>query len=388
MVGPNRHNDGAQLLLLVAAFNSLSFPSLAGSLYEVGNNTSKYWTLFILMNIANDKDRLFLFMSDLSQLSRTLLSVLNEWRKSNKSCLFSLSRLTCEEKFKDAGIKFTFGEYSLNGNIRKLINSYYDWGELLAVAPRAVSGLERLIGWSHHPKMDFPIDDKVTPIGGFTHINAHQVPGEFPNDFTSNWSSRLFGLTESSHEYRQDPDVQFERIQSYQGCRSVIDVITETLVFGSTRYQNQQKRWSWKELDSNGVGSSVVKKPRMQSTPQKEETLEVIQALQEGVEDELTNLKTDWMELKDFYSKMNVFAAKATENSIVFIEVVIRVIARDLNVLGDDEIFGNLLEKIQRANEASFLVRGVSDMYVNVSIKYIMDQIASQGDIMASIDNS
>ena len=27
-------------------------------------------------------------------------------------------------------------------------------------------------------------------------------------------------------------------------------------------------------------------------------------------------------------------------------------------------------------------------MYVNVSVKYIMDEIASQGDIMASIDNS
>ncbi len=47
----------------------------------------------------------------------------------------------------------------------------------------------------------------------------------------------------------------------------------------------------------------------------KRRNLEVIQALQAGVEDELTNLRTDWMKLKDFYSKMNVFAAKATENS-------------------------------------------------------------------------
>ncbi len=56
--------------------------------------------------------------------------------------------------------------------------------------------------------------------------------------------------------------------------------------------------------------------------------------------------------------------------------------------MDDDEIFVNLLEKIEKANEASFLVRGVSDMYVNVSVKYIMDEIASQGDIMARIDNS
>ncbi len=43
-------------------------------------------------------------------------------------------------------------------------------------------------------------------------------------------------------------------------------------------------------------------------------------------------------------------------------------------VLDDDEICVNLLEKIEKANEASFLVRGVSDMYVNVSVKYIMDE--------------
>jgi hypothetical protein len=114
--------------------------------------------------------------------------------------------------------------------------------------------------------------------------------------------------------------------------------------------------------------------------------LEVIRALQEGRQ-ELENLKRDWSKLKDFYSRMEYFVAKATENSIAFIEVV-RVIAKDLNVLDDEEIFVNLLEKIQKANEASFLVRGVSDMYASVSVKYIMDQIASQGDIMARIDNS
>jgi hypothetical protein len=101
----------------------------------------------------------------------------------------------------------------------------------------------------------------------------------------------------------------------------------------------------------------------------------------------LENLKRDWSKLMEFYYKMYVFITKATENTIALIEVV-RVIARDLNLLDDEEIFGNLLENIQKANEASFLVRGVSDMYVNVSVKYIMDEIASQGDIMASIDNS
>jgi hypothetical protein len=112
---------------------------------------------------------------------------------------------------------------------------------------------------------------------------------------------------------------------------------------------------------------------------------EAIQALQEGME-ELGNLKTVWTKLIDFYSKMSIFITKATEQSIALIEIV-RVIAKDTNTLEDDEIFGNLLDKVQKANEASFLVYGVSDMYVNVSDKYIMDRIASL-DSMMNIDAS
>jgi hypothetical protein len=110
---------------------------------------------------------------------------------------------------------------------------------------------------------------------------------------------------------------------------------------------------------------------------------EAIKALQEGLE-ELGNLKTVWTKLIEFYSKMSIFITKATEQSIALIEIA-RVIAKDTNTLDDDEIFGNLLDKVQKANEASFLVHGVSDMYVNVSEKYLMDRIASL-DSMMSID--
>ena len=68
----------------------------------------------------------------------------------------------------------------------------------------------------------------------------------------------------------------------------------------------------------------------------------------------MENLKRDWSKLMEFYYKMYVFITKATENTIALIEVV-RVIAKDLNVLDDEEIFVNLLEKIEKANEASFL---------------------------------
>jgi hypothetical protein len=43
------------------------------------------------------------------------------------------------------------------------------------------------------------------------------------------------------------------------------------------------------------------------------------------------------------------------------------------------------MEKVEKANEASFLIHGVSDMYVNVSEKFIMNRIASL-DNMMSID--
>jgi hypothetical protein len=42
-----------------------------------------------------------------------------------------------------------YNENSLSGDIIKLMSTYNNWGELLAVAPRALSGLEWLIAM--HP---------------------------------------------------------------------------------------------------------------------------------------------------------------------------------------------------------------------------------------------
>jgi N-formylglutamate amidohydrolase len=113
---------------------------------------------------------------------------------------------------------------------------------------------------------------------------------------------------------------------------------------------------------------------------------EVIQALSKGGQ-ELENLKRDWTKLMEFYSKMDVFITLATENSIAFIEFV-RRIATVQNVLDDDEIFGNLLDKIQKTNEASFLVYRVPYMYVHVSTEQIMDRIASSRDITTIVTSS
>ncbi len=101
----------------------------------------------------------------------------------------------------------------------------------------------------------------------------------------------------------------------------------------------------------------------------------------------MENLKRDWTKLMEFYSKMDVFITLATENSIAFIEFV-RRIATVQNVLDDDEIFGNLLDKIQKTNEASFLVYRVPYMYVHVSTEQIMDRIASSRDITTIVTSS
>jgi hypothetical protein len=105
-----------------------------------------------------------------------------------------------------------------------------------------------------------------------------------------------------------------------------------------------------------------------------------IQALREGLE-ELGKLKTEWNKLIAFFSKISIFITKATEESLALIEIL-RVIERDVNGLDDDEIYLILLERVEKANEASFLVQGVSDMYVNVSEKHIMDRIASLDSMM------
>jgi hypothetical protein len=81
-----------------------------------------------------------------------------------------LFAVTCEEKFKNAE-KFSFDETSLNTDMRRLMESYHNWGELLAPAPVAISTLGHLIIMSTQ-RLDFPIN-----------IN---VPDEFQNDFTSN----------------------------------------------------------------------------------------------------------------------------------------------------------------------------------------------------------
>jgi hypothetical protein len=90
---------------------------------------------------------------------------------------------TCEEKSANAKqltFNKTFRQVTFDWLLLQL------WGDLIADAPSAVTVLEKLI-----------VVCIVVFI--FWQIRIHKVlPEEFPNHFTSNWSSILFGLAQCS----------------------------------------------------------------------------------------------------------------------------------------------------------------------------------------------
>jgi hypothetical protein len=64
--------------------------------------------------------------------------------------------------------KFAFDERKIHDEIRTLMKTYYNWGELLAPAPITISVLGQLILMSNQ-RMDFPINVN-SPPGGFKNI--------------------------------------------------------------------------------------------------------------------------------------------------------------------------------------------------------------------------
>jgi hypothetical protein len=110
---------------------------------------------------------------------------------------------------------------------------------------------------------------------------------------------------------------------------------------------------------------------------------ETIDALRDGLE-VLGQLQKDWVKLTEFYKRMSDFISKATDEITGFVEVV-RVMSKDVSSLDNDELFGNLLESVEKANQAAFLIEEVSSMYVGVSEQFILDGVAKL-DTMMSID--
>ncbi|EFX85325.1 hypothetical protein DAPPUDRAFT_237876 [Daphnia pulex] len=147
--------------------------------------------------------------------------------------------------------------------------------------------------------------------------------------------------------------------------RRVRELIEETLVVvGDTKRDNefelQKIERDLKTLSRRRkTGQDVVRTNTLNAA--KRTHAEKIRALEEGMK-ELGSLKTDWVSLLmgGFYYKMEEF-------------IVMQSYRRK-----------QISYRIQKANEASFLVYGVSDMYINVSTEHIVDQIASSNQIKTS----
>ena len=102
---------------------------------------------------------------------------------------------------------------------------------------------------------------------------------------------------------------------------------------------------------------------------------QVLEVLQEGLR-ELGKLKTHWDKLLRFFNNVRIFIESASQHSLALIEIA-RTLSKNVTLLNDEVFFEDLLNSIERSNEAVFLVHGVADMYVNVSNTYIMERVAS-----------
>ena len=108
--------------------------------------------------------------------------------------------------------------------------------------------------------------------------------------------------------------------------------------------------------------------------------MEAVKALQNAL-NELSQLKNAWIKLIEFYSKMSILISKSTKECFKALEAI-SIVSRYPQQLEDDEIFANQMENIQKANETSFLVHGVSEMYADISGMYIVDQMAHLDKMM------
>ncbi len=311
--------------------------------------------------------------------------------------------MKCEEKFKDAE-KLSFNETSLHGDIKKIIKSYYNWGELLDSTPFAISVLGKLIVMSHQ-KINFPFSPNLMVFpkkfnypksyrssllqlsrqGNLAFLKAHENIEKI-RVYNSNVSNHIKGLSrlimsrnESSYSLYRPWIRRYEvfHLQQSQGpsaevvkeFETVLRLIEEMIV--TAKQLELRRRNAQQVVERNkSLGFTQIYYK------------EVTKALQTA-SNELTKLKTAWMKLIEFYSKMSILINKSTDESNSFIELVkLLLLETGTNLLDDDEIFANLLDKIQKANEASFLVHQVSDMYVDVSGMYIVDQMAHLDKMM------
>jgi hypothetical protein len=167
---------------------------------------------------------------------------------------------------------------------------------------------------------------------------------------------------------------EFSFKHQFQMLQSMINTTTDILNVNNKQMELQRKK------NEEIIGR--IKQLDLAKISHKE----AIEALNDGLE-VLGLLQRDWLKLIEFYEKMSRFISKATEDIVALVEVV-RVVSKDVSNLDDDKMFGNLLEAIEKSNQATFLMHGVSEMYVNVSQQFIMDRVANLDSMMSINDNN
>ena len=202
-------------------------------------------------------------------------------------------------------------------------------------------GMDELIRTIHHVRTSAKVEEKHA-------VNSTMFRGE-----------KLVDLWELSFRH------QFEMLQS------MINTTAEIMTFNNMQMQLQRKK-----------NQDIIDKIKLLDFV-KMSHKETIDALRDGLE-VLELLQRDWLKLTEFYKRMSDFISKATDEITGFVEVV-RVMSKDVSNLDNDELFGNLLESVEKANQAAFLIEEVSGMYVGVSEQFILDGVAKL-DTMMSID--
>ena len=308
--------------------------------------------------------------------------------------------LTCEEKIKDAE-KSTFNETLFQEDIRKMMASYTDWGELLESAPFAIYGLGKMLILSNQKK-DFPVDN----------INFKMFPKKF--NYPKSIRSSLLQISRQGNLAFLKAQKNMEKIRMYNSnVSSNFKEVTRYLMSKKHSYMFVYPRKSVYSIQesadkSQELSIEVVKEFKivaesieemMMATKQMElrrrntqpivernkslyftkaHYIEAIKSLQNAL-NELTKLKNAWMKLIEFYSKMSILINKSTEENCA---ALTEISVKNKTQLEDEEIFANLMDKIQKATEASILVREVSDMYADISGMYIVDQMAHLDKMM------
>ncbi len=307
--------------------------------------------------------------------------------------------------------KLTLNETSLQDDVRNLMDSYNNWGELLDSAPFAISVLGKLIVMSDQ-KMYLPSSHSF-----FISPNKFNYPKSF--------RSSLLQISRKGNLAFLKAHTNMEKIRMHNSNASMSSPITDLSRSLVSRSERSQYHY-WSSLihkfhflplqHSKPLTAELVKEFQMvlglieemivtakqlelrrrnrqqvvmDKVVERNESFEInniynveaIKALQNAL-NELTKLKSAWMKLIQFYSKMSILMSKSTEESKEFVDVI----QKNNGQLKDEKIFTILMGKVQMANETAFLVHEVSHMYVDVSEMYILDQMTHLDKMMNATD--